>query len=115
MHRPRIVTADPQQEFLVMRLHVRLAFAALMLTAGTVGMAQAQPYAPVPPPRYEAVPPPPPGPRAVWEPGHWQWDGRAYAWMGGRYIAYRPHHEHYMPGGWVRRGGGYVWVPAHWR
>jgi hypothetical protein len=96
-----------------MRFAVRTALVTLMLTAGAAGLAQAQ-YAPVPPPRYEVVPPPPVGPRAVWEPGHWHWNGARYVWIGGRYVAFRPNYHHYVPGHWARRGGGFVWIPAHW-
>jgi hypothetical protein len=97
-----------------MRYPVFAALAAVLLLAGGVGVANAQSYAPIPPPRYEAVPPPPPGPRSVWEPGHWRWDGHAYVWIGGRYVGYRPNYHHYVHGGWVRRGPGWVWIPAHW-
>jgi hypothetical protein len=41
----------------------------------------------MPPPRYDARPPPPPGAyRWYWAPGHWRWNGF-----------------------------GWVWVPGHWR
>jgi WXXGXW repeat (2 copies) len=84
-----------------------------------IGTAVAQPppppgYAPIPAPRYEAVPPAP-GPRVIWEPGHWHWDGVRYVWIGGRYVEARPHYHHYAPGRWVAgHQGRWVWVPAHW-
>lgn len=81
-----------------------------------LGSAQAQPpppsYAPVPPPRYEAVPPPP-GPRVVWEPGHWHWDGVRYVWIGGHYVQRHRHPMRWVEGRWVWHGR-WVWVPAHW-
>ncbi|MBV9654901.1 MAG: YXWGXW repeat-containing protein [Acetobacteraceae bacterium] len=97
-----------------MRNRLALLTSVLLLSAVP---ALAQPYAyypPVPPPRYEVVPVAPPG-RYIWQPGHWQWSGRGYVWVGGRYVPRYPHYAQYAPGGWVRRGGTWVWVPAHWR
>lgn len=104
----------------------RLLVAATLIVAA-VGSAGAQPppsgypgyrpppgYAPIPSPRNEYVPPPP-GPRMIWESGHWHWDGYQYVWIGGRYVPGRPHYREYMPGRWVMGGAGWVWVPAHWR
>ena len=85
----------------------------------SIGSANAQPpppnYAPIPPPRVEVVPPAP-GPRVVWEPGHWHWDGATYVWRGGHYVGRRPHYGHYVVGAWRWRPrlGQYVWVAAHW-
>jgi hypothetical protein len=56
-----------------MRTPIIPAVAALLFSAGVV-MAQPyapSPYAPVPPLQVEIVPPLP-GPRLLWEPGHWQ-------------------------------------------
>jgi hypothetical protein len=85
-----------------------------------LGSAVAQPppppnYAPVPPPQAEVVPPAP-GPRVIWEPGHWRWDGVRYVWIGGRYVERRPHYGHYVEGHWrwSPHQGRYVWVAAHW-
>ena len=84
-----------------------------------IGSAGAQPpppnYAPIPAPRVEIVPPAP-GPRVVWEPGHWHWNGATYVWRGGHYVERRPHYGHYVTGHWRwgPRVGHYVWVPAHW-
>ena len=96
------------------RLTAVVSFLALGL-----GSAAAQPpppgYAPIPPPRYEAVPPPP-GPRMVWEPGHWHWDGFRYVWRPGHYIEQHRHPRHWVEGGWIwaPREGRWVWRPAHW-
>ncbi len=71
-------------------------------------------YAPVPPLRYEPVPPPP-GPQYVWRPGHWRWTGQGYAWTPGRYyVRQRAWHE-WVPGHWASRHGTWVWVQPHWR
>ena len=95
-----------------------LAVAATVFLIGT-GVAGAQPpppgYAQVPPPREERVPPPR-GPREIWEPGHWQWNGRRYIWVAGHYVERRPQYGHYEPGHWVWAPGQnrYVWRSAHW-
>ena len=73
------------------------------------------PFGP-PRPRVEP-PPPPPGSRAefIWQPGYWYWDGRAYLWYPGRWVA-RPHRRAvWVPGHWLQRRYGWVWVPGHWR
>ena len=72
------------------------------------------PYPPVPAPRVEVVPAPPPG-VYVWQPGHWAWGGRGYVWVEGRYVPRHPRHGAYAPGRWVWNGGAWVWAPAHWR
>ena len=73
--------------------------------------ASAQPYPPVPPPRYETVPVAP-GPGYLWRGGGWRWDGRAYVWMPGTYVVRRAGYNAWVPGHWGRFGR---WVPAHWR
>ncbi len=92
--------------------------AAIGLAAANIGPTVAQPpppYPPVPPPRYERMPPPPGG-RYIWVPGHWQWNGYRYAWIGGRYDVRQPGWGHYVSGRWVWHGGAgrWVWRPAHW-
>lgn len=98
----------------MMRHSFRLLLAALALSTCLSGLAWAQPYGPIPPPRAEMVPPPP-GARYIWQPGHWFWNGRTYVWVAGRYVVRGPHYGEYVPGHWVRRGPNWVWVSAHWR
>ncbi len=73
---------------------------------------------PPPPVRYEAPPPPPPerAELVVWDPGHWRWNGRDWAWVPGRYIE-RPRREaHWVPGRWAERPDGtWAWVEGRWR
>ena len=71
----------------------------------------AEAYPPVPVPRAEVVPATP-GPRYIWRPGHWYWDGRDYVWHRGVYIERRPAYHAWVPGHWGPRGR---WIPAHWR
>ena len=56
---------------------------------------------------------PPPGPATgyVVEPGHWQWNGVRYVWIGRHWISTRPGYVHFIPGHWNRFGR---WIPAHW-
>jgi hypothetical protein len=67
-----------------------------------------------PPPRVEARPPPP-NERVEWDPGHWNWNGREYAWMPGHYVERPRQNVRWEPGHWDQRNGGYVWVEGGWR
>ncbi|HTQ30223.1 MAG TPA: hypothetical protein VMI53_03350 [Opitutaceae bacterium] len=66
-----------------------------------------------PPPRIEVIPARP-GPRYVWCPGHWRYNGRYY-WQPGHWE--RPPHEHaaWIAPHWELRGGGYVFIEGVWR
>jgi len=75
----------------------------------------AVPYPAVPPLRAEIRPPPPVGPRLVWQPGHWQWNGYEYVWSEGRWVQQRIVAQRWEPGHWVDRGGRWAWEPAGWR
>ena len=78
--------------------------------------AEAQPihrYPPIPPPRREGPRGRPPGPRMSWQPGHWQWTGRGYAWVPGQWV--RARRGRWADGYWAPRRGGQVWVPGGWR
>jgi hypothetical protein len=87
-----------------------LAGLALSVTGCVV--EPANPYPPVPAPRVEVVPPAP-ARAVVWQPGHYQWNGAAYVWVPGRYIARTG--GRWVRGHWQRAGGGWVWVRAHWQ
>ncbi len=85
-----------------------------LMGATTLAMprqAEAQPYPPVPPPRYETVPVAP-GPAYVWRGGGWRWDGRSYVWAPGAYVIRHAGYHRWVPGHWGRFGR---WIPAHWR
>ncbi len=104
-----------------MRLSPVLALAlaagiALAGLAGATGPVHAQPpYPPVPPPRYQA-PPPPLGPHQAWVPGHWQWNGMRYVWIAPHAVHRGPHWHRWVPGhwAWAPRAHRWVWRPAHW-
>ncbi len=97
-----------------MRRSLLVAFAVCALTAGPAGVALAQPSA-IPPPYAEEPPPPLPGPRYIWEPGHWHWDGVGWEWRRGHYIIRNVGWHEFVPGHWAQRGPGWVWIPGHWR
>jgi len=88
-----------------------LAAGIILATLGGTAFAQYPP----PPPLYREVVPVRPGPRYVWQPGHWVWNGYGYAWVRGRYIAVTPAYRRWVHGHWSQGPGGWVWVPAHWR
>lgn len=100
-----------------MRLPTKPILGALLLTIGLSGLAAAQPgppYPGVPALREERIPPPPPGARMVWEPGHWRWTGASYAWIGGHYARPGRYSNRWVHGHWANRGGRWVWVEPHW-
>ncbi|MBL9020110.1 MAG: YXWGXW repeat-containing protein [Myxococcales bacterium] len=75
--------------------------------------------APTPPPAAPAAPEvprePAPTVTAVWTPGSWQWDGRAYVWVTGAWrIPPAPQSTWQAPTWNVRRGRA-VYVPGGWR
>ncbi len=66
--------------------------------------------------------PPPPAPREsapselaegeIWIAGHWKWTGRRYAWVRGRSA--QRQEGHWVPGKWIKRARGWVYLPGHW-
>lgn len=89
-----------------------LAICAVVLAGLGAAAAQPMPYGPVPGPQSEAVPPPRAG--AIWEPGHWHWNGERYVWLRGQWSIGGPRYGHYMQGHWGWDGGHWAWRPAHW-
>jgi len=70
-----------------------------------------------------AVPPAPivevrraaPGPAYVWVDGYQRWNGRAYAWVPGRWVAKPRAKATWVKGKWVKDRKGYYYVEGHWR
>jgi hypothetical protein len=91
-----------------MRVTIMSAGLALVLSGCVVASPHGPP--PVPAARYEPVPPPP-GPRLVWQPGGWHWNGAGYVWIRGHYVQHLAAYHQWVPGHWAPGGG---WVPAHW-
>ena len=104
------------------RRHLAFAGAALIAAGALAGCVVEQPRPvertvvtrPAPPPPRAEFQPPPPNERAVWDPGHWNWNGREYAWIGGRYIERPNVAMRWEPGHWVQQGGGWIWVEGSW-
>lgn len=98
-----------------MKKQILAAACAIFMTAG-IGTAEAQIHIRIapPPPRHERIPPPP-HPGWVWHPGYHRWDGRAYVWVPGEYVAPPHPHARWVPGHWAHRRGEYVWIEGHWR
>jgi WXXGXW repeat (2 copies) len=72
---------------------------------------------PPPPPRVEAAAQRAEAPsrRAVWTPGSWQWDGRAYVWIDGAWRIPPQEGQRWTPPAWeVRVGGGVALRPGGW-
>lgn len=99
-----------------MKLSLRLLLAkAALVVAGAVsvtGAFAAVIIAPSAPPavRYEPVPPPRAG--FVWDPGHWNWEGR-YVWVPGHWVA-AVAGRRWVEGVWSPYRGQYRYVPGHW-
>ena len=67
-----------------------------------------------PAPRAYRVPPRP-GPDYVWVEGYHRWDGRAYAWVPGRWDRGPQARAVWVPGRWVQDKHGWYYVQGHWR
>ncbi len=73
------------------------------------------PHPAVPPLRSEEVPAPPRTRTVmIWQPGHWDWTGEAYAWAPGEWVERAAHGTLWQDGYWSVAAGNSVWVPAHW-
>jgi hypothetical protein len=56
-----------------------------------------------------------PGPGYFWVAGYHTWNGRAYAWVPGRWERVPPGHTAWVSGHWAHEKRGYYWVNGHWR
>lgn len=74
--------------------------------------------APTPPPAEPAVEQPvepQPTRTAVWTPGSWQWNGRAYIWVAGAWRIPPAPQSTWRRATWSVSGGRAVYVPGGWR
>ena len=72
-------------------------------------------HPPVPPNFTEQVPAPPQSQSVlIWRPGHFNWDGKAYAWERGEWVERGQVSGLWQDGYWKETGHSSVWVPAHW-
>jgi len=56
-----------------------------------------------------------PGPGYVWVPGYYNYSGRDYVWVGGRWDRPPRARARWVPAHWERDGHGYYFVDGHWR
>lgn len=90
--------------------------ALLLAGAGTAaGVAAAQVYVRVGPPRpvFERRPPMRPG--YVWQPGYHRWDGHHYVWVPGTYVVAPRPGAVWVAGRWRHSHRGYIWEDGRWR
>jgi WXXGXW repeat (2 copies) len=87
-----------------------MVLSAIPASASTRVFVRVGPPAPI-----VEVRPVAPGPRYVWVEGYHRWDGRAYAWMPGRWVVPPRARAVWVPGRWVHEKRGYYWVDGHWR
>ena len=86
----------------------------LLLAACSAGVAT-PPYPPVPALQADPMPKPPVTQEPlIWQPGFWDWNGKAYAWTAGQYVPAAGHGSSWMPGWWNLTEGGWHWERAHW-
>jgi hypothetical protein len=52
---------------------------------------------------------------AVWTPGQWQWDGRAYVWIAGAWRIPPTREHEWKPATWSVSTRGAIFVPGGWR
>jgi hypothetical protein len=98
----------------------RLTLAALFAAVLLAGCQTAEDTVACPKPpasREEAIPKAPVQEYVqIYQPGHWDWDGRTYTWVDGRWIRRDSQSGQWMNGYWDRPviPGPCVWNPAHW-
>ncbi|MDQ2926122.1 MAG: hypothetical protein M3R43_11280 [Acidobacteriota bacterium] len=89
-----------------------LMFSSASLTAGAQIIVRVRPPERI----VEEVPAPPSEhPNYVWHPGYHKWDGNAYVWVPGSYVAAPREHDVWIEGKWVADGDGWVWHEGHWK
>lgn len=94
--------------------HLMRPVALTLVLASCVGTLAGDPP-PIPPVRAERIPAPPSSRvTQIWQPGHWQWDGRDYVWLDGEWVARSGHGSLWQDGYWRRQGNDHVWIAAHW-
>ena len=56
-----------------------------------------------------------PGPRYVWVPGYYRWNGRAYVWSAGSWVVPPRRHAVWVAPRWDHGRRGWFFVAGHWR
>ena len=57
----------------------------------------------------------PPTPGYVWVTGYHRWDGRAYVWVPGVWVAPPRPRAVWVAGHWSHDRHGYYWIDGRWR
>jgi hypothetical protein len=70
---------------------------------------------PPPPARKAEARPSRPAVSAVWAPGHWQWNGRAYVWVDGAWRIPPSRRHDWQPDAWITIGGEALFSPGGWK
>ncbi len=68
-----------------------------------------------PPPKRAEIPPPPPSTDALWQTGHWTWNGTDFIWTPGSYIQRPTPTANWLPGYWVQDSSGWIWTDGRWQ
>lgn len=93
-----------------------VALAFLSLAAAPAGAATRVYVRVGPPVAIVETRPVAPTARHVWVAGYHRWDGRAYAWVPGRWALPPGHQKAWFAGHWSHHGNdGWYWVEGHWR
>ena len=97
-----------------MKRKLLLAFASVVMLAGTTLSAQVVIRVGPPRPIHE-VRVVRPGPGYIWTPGYHRWDGARYVWTPGAWALPPRPHAVWVPHTYVRRGDGWVFREGYWR
>ena len=97
--------------------YMKRALLALALITGCFSAtAWSQVIVRVRPPRVVVERPlPPPGPRYVWLPGYYRWNGIRYIWVPGRYVIPPRPGVVWIAPRWIQRNGTWVFIRGYWR
>jgi hypothetical protein len=67
-----------------------------------------------PPAKAEAPPAPAQKTGYVWSPAYWSWNGSAYVWTEGSWVAVVEPSKHWVAPNWAQRGNKWYFTPGHW-
>jgi hypothetical protein len=95
---------------------MKKTFITLALAMAFSNPAWPQVVVRVRPPRVVVERPvPPPGPRYVWTPGLYRWEGARYIWVPGRYVIPPRPGVVWIAPRWVERNGSWFFIEGYWR
>jgi hypothetical protein len=114
LRRPQAASCNQETRMLRKLLLAIAATGSLGALLPTAAIAQREIIVQVapPPPRNETMPQARRG--YVWQPGHWQWNGRRHVWAQGTWLRERRGYAYSEPR-WVERNGQWVFERPNWR